>query len=66
MLKGTLIDKLDKEEREAMIAKNKYDFACKELEFCLKEIEIYADRVKDKFAVDREYSEFIRQMKKYY
>jgi len=60
LIKGTLIDKLDKEEREAMIAKNQYEFACQELEVCLKEITLYRERIKDKFAVERDYLEFIK------
>lgn len=60
LIKGTLIDKLDKEEKEAMIAKNQYEFACQELEVCLKEITLYKDRVKDKFLIEREYETFIK------
>ncbi|MBI9015067.1 MAG: hypothetical protein JEZ08_22740 [Clostridiales bacterium] len=60
LIKGTLIDKLDKEEREAMIAKNQYEIACQELEVCLKEITLYRERIKDKFIVERDYLEFIK------
>ena len=60
LIKGTLIDKLDKEEREAMIAKNQYEFACQELEVCFKEIILYRERIKDKFVVERDYLEFIK------
>lgn len=60
LIKGTLFDKLDKEEREAMAAKNKYDFACEELDFCIKEIKTYSDRVKDKYKIQREYDEYLR------
>lgn len=60
LIKGTLIDKLDKEEREVMIAKNQYEFACQELEVCLKEITLYRERIKDKFVVERDYLEFIK------
>jgi len=60
LIKGTLIDKLDKEEKEAMIAKNQYDFACQELDVCLKEITLYRERVKDKFVIERDYNTFIK------
>lgn len=60
LIKGTLIDKLDKEEKEAMIAKNQYDFASQELDVCLKEITLYRERVKDKFLIERDYLEFIK------
>lgn len=60
LLKGTLIDKLDKEEREAMIAKNQYEFACQELEVCIKEISRCQARVKDKYTVERAYETFIK------
>lgn len=59
LLKGTLIDKLDKEEREAMVAKNQYEIACQELDVCLKEISMCKERIKDKFIIEREYVSFI-------
>lgn len=55
LLKGTLIDQLDKEEREAMIAKNQYGFACQELDVCLKEIELTKSRIVNKYEIEREY-----------
>jgi len=64
LLKGTLIDKLDKEEREAMVAKNQYEFACQELEVCMKEINICRERIKDKFLVERQYEDFIKKQEK--
>lgn len=64
LLKGTLIDKLDKEEKEAMIAKNQYEFACQELDVCLKEISLCRERIKDKFLVEREYLDFIKTEEK--
>lgn len=61
LIKGTLIDKLDKEEKEAMIAKNQYDFATQELEVCLTEITRCRDRIKDKFIIERAYNDFIKE-----
>ncbi len=61
LLKGTLIDKLDKEEKEAMIAKNQYEFACQELDVCLREIVICKDRIKDKYVIERKYFDFIKR-----
>lgn len=60
LLKGTLIDKLDKEEREAMIAKNQYEFACQELDVCLKEIINTQSRIKDKYEIEREYTDLLK------
>lgn len=60
LIKGTLIDKLDKEEKEAMIAKNQYEFAVQELDVCLKEITICRDRIKDKYIIQRAYEDFIK------
>lgn len=61
LLKGTLIDKLDKEEKEAMIAQNQYEIACQELDDCIRDISMYRDRVKDKFIVEREYIAYIEK-----
>ena len=64
LLKGTLIDKLDKEEREAMIANNQYEIACQELDVCLKEISRCRDRLKEKFTIERKYFDFIESEEK--
>ncbi|MCH4887575.1 hypothetical protein EZV73_08325 [Acidaminobacter sp. JC074] len=64
LLKGTLIDKLDKEEREAMVAKNQYEIACQELDVCLKEISLCRDRLKEKFTIERQYLDFIESEEK--
>lgn len=60
LIKGTLIDKLDKEEKEAMIAKNQYEFAVQELEVCIHEITLCRDRIKDKFIIERAYDDYIK------
>lgn len=59
LIKGTLIDKLDKEEKEAMIAKNQYDNACNELNYCLQEIMLCQKRIQDKYVLEREYEAII-------
>lgn len=61
LLKGTLIDKFDQEEREAMIAKNQYEFACEELNVCIREIERARERVKDKYLIEREYEKCLKE-----
>lgn len=60
LIKGTLIDKLDQEEREALIAKNQYEFALEELNVCIKEIELVRNRIQNKFAVERQYETFLK------
>lgn len=60
LIKGTLIDKLVQEEREALIAKNQYEFALEELNVCIKEIELVRDRIQNKFAVERQYETFLK------
>ncbi|MBN2795140.1 MAG: hypothetical protein JXR88_07025 [Clostridia bacterium] len=60
LIKGTLIDKLDQEEREALIAKNQYEFALEELNVCMKEIELVRDRIQNKFTVERQYETFLK------
>ncbi len=62
LIKGTLVDKLDKEEREALVAKNKYEAVCQELKFCMNEIDNYREKIKDKYTIEREYKTIVKQL----
>ncbi len=64
LIKGTLVDQLDKEEREALVAKNKYEAACQELKFCMNEIDNYREKIKDKYIIEREYKVLVKQLEK--
>lgn len=58
-LQGTLMDKLEKEEKEALIAKNKYEYVLSEFKSCLSEIESCKQIIDKKPLLEREYKEFI-------
>ncbi len=64
LIKGTLIDKLDKEEKEALLAKNKYEYLCHELRFCLDEINLYRKKVEEKYIIEKEYKKCLKLKEK--
>jgi len=64
LIKGTLMDQLDKEEKEAMLAKKAYESSRDALSECLKKIDEARQVIKDKLDVKRAYDTCIKTLEK--
>lgn len=64
LIKGTLLDQLDKEEREAVMAKKAMEDAGEALSQCLKKIDETRHVLKDKLDIQRLYDKCIRSLEK--
>lgn len=64
LIKGTLLDQLDKEEREAMIAKKAYDDTQEALSQCLKKIDEARFTLKDKLDIKRAHEACGKELEK--
>ena len=64
LIKGTLLDQLDKEEREAVIARESYELTEDALKQCLKRIDETRAVLRNKLDIQRSYDHHLRSLEK--
>jgi hypothetical protein len=62
LIKGTLLDQLDKEEREAMIAKESYEVTEDALRQCIKKIDETRVVLRNKLDIQRSYDVYLKSL----